>query len=44
MVYATQPWRKVLLITESDTSGPTCIDYAELSYRGLNGLNFSKKC
>jgi sugar phosphate isomerase/epimerase len=43
-IYATQPWSKVLLITESDTSGPTCVDYAALSYHGLNGLNFSKQC
>ena len=43
-IYETQPWQQVLLITESDTSGPTCADYSELSYRGLNGLNFVARC
>jgi sugar phosphate isomerase/epimerase len=43
-IYATQPWNKVLLITESDTSGPTCVDYSKLSYDGLNGLSFARRC
>lgn len=36
----SQRWGDVLLIAESDQSMATCVDYAELAYKGLNGLRF----
>ena len=36
----TQDWSEVLLIAESDGSQATCVDYAELAFKGLNGLTF----
>lgn len=39
-VRETQNWNEVLLIAESDMSMGTCVDYASLYYKGMNGLRF----